>query len=199
MNDLKQLEAKLKGAVLKNKLIKITAGITGLVSILIGIWIILSLLAAIFIIPVPVKIVLMLISLGLIGFSIYHYLIKSLADDRGIIGAALELEKRHPEIKGRLVAALQFRNLNLDRTHFSPALIEMTGRQAMELTSGMDFNEIVSGHPLIKKLRSGSIPFVLAAAISLLIPGFFSNSFKQTFNPYLRVKIVSHTLSTNKL
>jgi tetratricopeptide (TPR) repeat protein len=103
--------------------------------------------------------------------------------ERNIIKAALEVEKNHPDLKGRLVAALQFRHYDLTRTNFSKALVDMTGRQALGMTSGINFNEIVSGYPLWTKLRSGAIVAGLAVIIGLLIPGIFSKAIEVYSQP----------------
>jgi len=187
MEELRQLEKQLKGAVLRKRLVLLAAGIIGLVSTGLGIFLLLSMLAALFIIPVPVKIGLLVLSLGLIVYAFIRYLAGPFFAEGDIIRAALQVEKNHPDIKGRLVAALQFRNYDTGKTNFSRALMNMTGRQALALTSGINFNEIVSGYPVWSKARSGFMIAALAVAIGLLAPGFFSDAFEVYSNPTTRV------------
>jgi hypothetical protein len=187
MVDIKQLEKRLKGAVFRKRLLLVLSGVIALTSSILGIGIILSLLAALFIIPVPLKIITLLGAVILMAFALYRSLIKSLIQEKGINSAALEMEKRHPELKGRLIAALQFSHFDSSRTNFSSALIELTRRQALELTSSLNFNEIISGYPLIKRLRSGLGVTALAVIFGLLIPGFFSNGFEVYSQPTTRV------------
>ncbi len=183
MNKLRQLEKRLKRAALRKQVILIAAGIVALLSTALGLALLLSLLAALFIIPVPVKLMLMVIGLAGMIYIFHRYLIGPFRVKKGTIKAALEVEKKHPELKGRLVAALQFRDYDLSKTNFSSALIDLTGRQAFKITSGINFNEIVSGYPLFVKLRSGLGVVILATILGFLAPGIFSNAIEVYSQP----------------
>jgi hypothetical protein len=183
MEELRHLEKKLRGAMRKKRAVLFAAGAVALISTGLGMTLMLSSVAALFIIPVPVKLGLLALSLGLVIYALYRYLVIPLQAERSIIDAALRVEKNHPDLKGRLVAALQFRHYDLSKTNFSKALIDMTGRQALKLTSGIDFNEIVSGYPLWIKLRSGAIVAGLAVVIGLLVPGIFSKAIEVYSQP----------------
>lgn len=183
MEELRQLEKKLRGAMRKKRAVLFAAGAVALISTGLGMILLLSSVAALFIIPVPVKMGLLALSLGLVIYALYRYLLMPLKTERGIIDAALRVEKNHPDLKGRLVAALQFRHYDISKTNFSKALIDMTGRQAVKMTSEIDFNEIVSGYPLWTKLRSGAIVAGLAVVIGLLVPGIFSKAIEVYSQP----------------
>ena len=183
MEELRQLEKRLRGAIRKKKAILGGAGIIALISTGIGVFLLLSSLAALFVIPVPVKIGLLALTLGTVIYALIRFLIHPLRSENNIIKAALQVEKNHPDLKGRLVAALQFRHYDLSKTNFSKVLVDMTGRQALEMTSGINFNEIVSGYPLWNKLRSGALVAALAVIIGLLIPGIFSNALEVYSQP----------------
>lgn len=176
MEELRQLEKRLAGAIGKKRLILTLAGLTATLTIGLGLILLLSSVAALFIVPVPVKLVLLVISLGLMLYGLYQYLFIPLQAEKDIIKAAVQIEQNHPDLKGRLVAALQFRHFDFSKTNFSQALVDLTGAQAMELTAGIDFNEIVSGYPLIRKARSGAVMAVLVIVIGFLVPGIFTNA-----------------------
>lgn len=183
MEELRQLEKRLKGAIRRKRAVYFAAGVMALISTGVGLFLLLSSIAALFIIPVPIKIALLALSLGLVIYALYQYMVIPLRSEKNIIRAALQIEKNHPEIKGRMVAALQFRHYDLSKTNFSKALIDMTGRQALELTSGINFNEIVSGYPLWTKVRSGAAVAALAVIIGLLVPGIFSKAIEVYSQP----------------
>jgi len=187
MNDLQQLAQRLNRAIFRKRVVLIIAGLIGLISTMLAISLALSSLAALFIIPVPVKIGLMILGVGMVAYALYRFVVIPIRSERGIHRAALQIERNHPDLKGRLIAALQFRDLDLNNINFSKALIDMTGRQATELTDHIDFNEIVSGYPVYRKLRSGAIIGGLALILGLLVPGFFSNAIDVYSQPTTRV------------
>jgi len=176
MEDIRELEKKLHGVIVRKKLIAILAGLAALVTAGAAAAILLSALAAVLIIPAPVKFSILILILILALYACYRYLYKPIKSTSGVIGAALGIEKKHPELKGRLVAALQFRDLDIERMNFSPALINLTARQALDLTAGINFNEIVSGYPLWRRLRSAAIVAIIFTVLAFMVPGFFSNA-----------------------
>lgn len=187
MEQLLQLERQLRGAIRKNRIILFVAGIVAIISTFLGLGLLLSAIAAVIILPVYLKLFLIASAGGLLIFAIYRYLYKPVVRGGDLISAALKIEKKHPYLKNRLVAALQFRNLNIEKTHFSQTLIDMTGKQALELTRTINFNEIVSGYPLFRKIRSGSAIAVLAILTAVLAPGIFSNAIDVYSKPTVRV------------
>jgi len=187
MNELTQLEKKLAQAVVRKQAVVWLAGLAVMVTVLAALALGLSLLAAAFIIPIPVKVILLAGSMIGLGYAFYRYALLPARRERGIIKAALHLEDRHPELKGRLVAALQFRDLDITRTNFSQALVDLTVRQALDLTQGIDFNEIVSGATLRRKLRPAIVATAAAVLIGLVWPGLFSTAFAVYSQPLTRV------------
>lgn len=176
MEELKRLESRLAGAIRRKKIVLGLAGLAALASILLGLMLILSSLAAILIVPVPIKLALLMISPLVLLYGGYRFLYYPIQSEADPIRAAVEIEKKHPDLKGRLVAALQFRHFDFSKTNFSQALIDLTGRQALELTAGTNFNEIVSGYPLYRKARATVAIAALTVVIGFLVPGIFSNA-----------------------
>ncbi len=183
MHELLQIEKRLRQAIWRNRLILLMAGLAGVLSVCLGIWLLLSSIAALAILPVLVKISLMSIAAILLVWALFKFIVTPIKNSGDLIQAALAIEKKHPELKDRLVAALQFRDMDFSKTNFSSALIDMTGRQAEELTSGINFNELVSGHPLMQKLKSGAVMAVLVILVGFLVPGMFSNAIEVYSKP----------------
>ncbi|MFH1699759.1 MAG: hypothetical protein ABIE07_04150 [Candidatus Zixiibacteriota bacterium] len=187
MEKLIQLEKRLKGAIRKNRVILFGAGIVATISTIIGLGLFLSAIAAVIILPVFLKLSLMAITCGFLIFAIIRYVYKPVKKGGDLISAALMIEQKHPNLKNRLVAALQFRDFNFEKTNFSPALVDMTGKQALELTRDINFNEIISGYPLYRKIRSGAVVVILAVLTAVLAPGIFSNALEVYSHPTTRI------------
>jgi hypothetical protein len=187
MNELTNLEKRLARTVVRKQAVIWLAGLAVVLTVMAAIILVLALLAAAFIMPVAVKVVLLGGSIIGLGYAFYRYAVVPAGRERGIIRAALQLEEKHPELKGRLVAALQFRSLNITRTNFSQALVDLTIRQALDLAERIDFDEIVSGAMLYKKLRPAVVVTVAAVVIGLLAPGLFSTAFDVYSRPLTRV------------
>ncbi|UCD94718.1 MAG: hypothetical protein JSU69_01310, partial [Candidatus Zixiibacteriota bacterium] len=97
---------------------------------------------------------------------------------------AIKLEKKFPQLKGRLIAALQFStDSSLAGLGYSVSLIKATLRQAEELTRDLNFNHIISVYPVWRSLRSAAVAVTAAVALLVLFPGFFSYSYKVYSNP----------------
>lgn len=183
INVLEKIEKRLKRVVNLRRLISGLAGLLAVSTLSLGLFLLLASLSAIFILPALVKIPLMLCGLSLILWSVYRYIIAPVKKESGLIQAALRVEKKYPQLKNRLVAALQFKNLNLDKTNFSHALVAMTGRQAAEIASGINFNETISGYPVYKKIRYTFATALLVILVGYLIPGMFSSAIEVYSNP----------------
>lgn len=56
---------------------------------------------------------------------------------------ALEVEKKHPELRSVLVSFTQFKDFNAKEGQASPALLQAMRNQAISLTRPLDFNEVV--------------------------------------------------------
>nr|MBN2277786.1 hypothetical protein [candidate division Zixibacteria bacterium] len=177
------LKKRIKNILLKERLILFLAGILGTFSGLLAVWIVLSLLAGIVILPVWTKIGL----LSVAGLSTF-YAFWRLAFSRFFHGTpesvAIRLEQKFPGLKGRLIAALQFSaSPETEKIGYSPDLIEATLIQAAETANGLNFNEIVSPHTLWRNLKTLGISTALALLLLFVFPGLFSYSYQVYSNP----------------
>ncbi len=175
------LTERIKGTLFRERLTLFAGGLLGTLAGLIGITILLTALAGIFILPVWAKAAL----LGISGGGVV-YLFWRLAFSRLLKGTpestAIKLEKRYPDLKGRLIAALQFARGEIE-PGFSEALVAATLAQASDKSRSLNFNEIVSAYPVIRHLKSFGVSAVTAVLMLLIFPGLFSYSYQVYSSP----------------
>lgn len=97
---------------------------------------------------------------------------------------ALAVEHRNPELKNRLIAALQL----ADRARANPEgysldLIDLTIRQAMEMCSGIDFAAALDRARVKRSARFAGIGVGSGLLLALLFPGLASRSWQAYSNP----------------
>ncbi|SVE59361.1 uncharacterized protein METZ01_LOCUS512215, partial [marine metagenome] len=80
---------------------------------------------------------------------------------------ALEVEKKHPELRSVLVSFTQFKDFKVDKTQASPELLEAMRKQAITLTRPLDFREVVDFGQLkrLAIVSLASIAFFLAISV----------------------------------
>ncbi len=177
------LKKRIKNTLLRERIILFSAGMIGTLAGSIVIWVILSLLAGVVVLPVWTKVLLLILSFGGI-----LYLFWKVAFVRIFWGSAektaLKLERKFPELKGRLIAALQF--ARMDEKHaagFSNDLMLATLLQAEEKSTGLNFDEVVSAYPLWHNLRNMGLTVALALVLLFVFPGLFSYSYEVYSKP----------------
>ncbi|MBI5267645.1 MAG: hypothetical protein HY851_10475, partial [candidate division Zixibacteria bacterium] len=108
---------------------------------------------------------------------------------------AVELEQKYTDLKGRLIAAIQFARMT-DDPGFSRELIESTHQQALERAGLIEFSSVVSYSPLWKTGRLLLAPTVLALALLFIAPGLFTYSYEVWSDPTKEVgPPISYTLT----
>jgi hypothetical protein len=141
----------------------------------------LSALANVMVLPVWLKMTLLCLTGGVTVFYFTRHAVRRLFDG-SIDGIAVSLEQRHPELKGRLIAAVQFvRSEQLPG--YSQELIAVTEQQALDKAGLVNFNEVISYYPILKtgRLLIGSA--ILAFLMLVVFPGFFGYSYEVYSNP----------------
>jgi hypothetical protein len=178
-----ELAGRIKKALFRERVLFLGVGIIALLAALTAIIIVLSILAGIFILPVGVKISLLVISaLGLI-YLFWKLAIRPLLAGN-LESTALKLEKKFPELKGRLIAALQFSQIADSKAiGFSDDLILATLAQAEEKGRPLNFNEIIPVYPVWRGLRNLSFLILTAVLLLVLFPGLFSFSYEVYSRP----------------
>ncbi|PKK83340.1 MAG: hypothetical protein CVT49_09055 [candidate division Zixibacteria bacterium HGW-Zixibacteria-1] len=177
------LVGRIKSVLLKEKLILFSAGLLGTITALLVVSILLSLMAGIIILPVWLKVGLLVMS-GLASVYIFWKLALSRLFSGSVESIAVRLEKKFPQLKGRLIAAIQFSVFaEEDRRYYSNDLIEATLVQAAENARSLNFGSVVSGYPVWRNFRTFAGMAALAVALLVVFPGFFSYSYKVYSRP----------------
>ncbi len=166
----------LQKALLKKRILLFTAGLFTTAAVVLLVSILLSLLALAVVLPVPLKISLLVLSAAIAIYFFVKHALRHFVDG-DIDSIAVELEKKHSELKGILIAAVQF-----SRTKFSHGssseLVEATISKALLQAESLNFNETLSIYPLVKTGKQLVSTVAVAAALLLFMPGLFSYSYK---------------------
>jgi len=176
-----QLVGRLKRALYKQRLVGLAGGLLVTLVALVVTSIALSLLAGLMVLPVWLKISL----LALAGLAVVYLLVRYGLTRlwRGDIdGMAVRLEEKHPELKGRLIAAVQFARMTKS-PGYSAELMAMTEEQALKRSSGLDFGQAVSHYQLLRAGRMFGVAAVVALLLFWLAPGIFTYSYEVYSNP----------------
>jgi hypothetical protein len=115
----------------------------------------------------------------------------------GVEQVACELEKRLPDLKGRLIAAVEFSQRPPGAT-YSTELVAINERQALEKAGLINFNEVLSYHPLLRSGRLVGLAVVVALLMVVVFPGFFSYTYEVYSRPTTEVAPpVAYTLAVS--
>ena len=181
VNSQSDLLKKLHAVLVKQRTVLFLAGLVTTLGAVIATAIILSLLAQIMVLPVWLKLSLMTAAgLGAL-FLFGKYAVSRLFSDN-IDNVAVGLETKHPELKGRLIAAVQFARMT-DNPGYSAELIAANEKQALDRAGLINFNEVLSFHPVLRSSKLFAVSAVLAVALLAIFPGFFSYSYEVYSNP----------------
>ena len=99
---------------------------------------------------------------------------------------ALQVERRHPDLKSILVSYVQFGQGGAAAAHaeaMSPQLVEATRRLAVVATEPIDFREIINWRDVTRVSVFSACVVLCCGAISLNWPEFFSTLFYRLLNP----------------
>jgi hypothetical protein len=172
---------RLHAVLLKQRFVLFSAGLVTTLGAVVATAILLSLFAQVMVLPVWFKIALMTAAgLGALLLFVRFALVRIF--DGNIDNVAVGLETRHPELKGRLIAAVQFARTTVT-PGYSSELIAANERQAIERAGLINFNEVLTFHPVLRSGKLLAVSVVLAVALLVLFPGFFSYSYEVYSNP----------------
>lgn len=176
-----QLIEKLKSVLLKKRLVLFFAGLIITIAAVTGTALVLSLVAQVVILPVAAKVVLLILSALVAGYFFSVYALKKVFEG-SVDSVAVELETKHPELKGLLIAAIQFARMNTN-PGYSSELLEATSDKALNVTERLNFNEAVSLYPVFRTGKYLAVSVVTAVLLLMLIPGLFSYSYEVYSSP----------------
>ncbi len=177
------LKSRIRSVLYRERMILLIAGLLGIAAVLILTTVLLSLMAAIIILPVWAKIILLILS-GISSLYLFWRLCFSRLFENSDEIMALRLEKKYPKLKGRLIAALQFTAENKQNIkEYSAPLIEATLIQAERESADLDFGVAVSASPVWNNLKKLAISGLFGLLLLMLFPQFFTNSYEVWSNP----------------
>ncbi|MFH1374268.1 MAG: DUF4175 family protein [bacterium] len=175
----------LKKVLFKQRAVMFTAGLLTTVAVLVLTILILTLVAAVMIVPVWLK-----LSLLVLATALTLVLLARLAVGRMFFGSvetvAVRLETKYPDLKGRLIAAIQFARMK-KTPGFSAELMALTEQQALRQATLVNFNQVLSFYPLLRNGRLFILSAALAVVMVLALPGLFNHSFEVYSHPTLEI------------
>ncbi|MCM2272412.1 MAG: hypothetical protein NDJ18_07670, partial [candidate division Zixibacteria bacterium] len=172
---------RLHAVLLKQRIVMFAAGLIVTLTAVALTWLLLSVVANVAVLPVWLKISMLSLAAVAAGYLFTKFALVRLFEG-SIDNVAVALEQKHPDLKGRLIAAVQF--ARMENNHgYSSDLIEVTERQAMEQAGLMRLDEVVSFYPVMKTGRYFAGAAALGALLLFLFPGFFSYSYEVYSNP----------------
>ncbi len=184
MKELKNdrmLLSKLRGILFKQRILLFLSGLLMTLTTVVVTAVGLSLLAQVMILPVWLK-VFLLVATGLTALLIFGRYALARLFKGSVENVAVSLEEKYPDLKGRLVAAVEFARLKKS-PGFSLELIDATREQALEHARLVNFNRALSYYPLLKTGRLFVVSTLVAALFVMIMPGIFSYSLEVYSNP----------------
>ncbi len=181
INSSLTLFRRLRGVLIKQRAVLFLAGLSATASVVILTSVALSFLANVVILPVWLKATLLLLSGGLTLVFFGRFAVARLFSGN-IEGVAVRLETKYPDLKGRLIAAIQFARMQAT-PGYSAELMALTERQALQKAGLVNFNEVLTFHPLLKTGRLFLLAGALAAVLVMAMPGLFSYSYDVYSHP----------------
>ena len=181
INSPENLIQKLKNILFKQRLVLFTSGILATGAAVLVTWIVLSLFASIMILPVWFKLTLLSLA-GIITFYFFLRFAVTRLFNGNLETVAVHLEEKYPELKGRLIAAIEFVRLKKS-PGYSAELVGLTITQALNKAGDINFNEVLTFSSAVKSGRNFAIAAALALAVLFIAPGFFGYSLEVYSNP----------------
>lgn len=97
---------------------------------------------------------------------------------------ALAVESRYPELKNRLIAALQLAGkARTNPEHYSLELVDLTIRQATQMSDAMDFAEALDRSRMKRSARWAGIGFGAVLLLTVLFPSLAKKSWDAYSRP----------------
>ena len=133
-------------------------------------------------IPGSGRIVLLAMNAVVLLVVLWHYWLRHLRRFDPV-RVALQVEKRHPELKSLLVSYVQLRTRSSDDSMASPRLIEAMRNQAIDSSQPIDFKQIISYVELKRVFFASVAVIVVAAGVSVRWDDHFRVLVARLLNP----------------
>jgi len=164
MAELDQIRKKLLGLRGRIYTALVLDGSARIAGALFGAVAVSFLLDRVFRLETAARAVLLLAGVGAVAFVVWRFLLRRLRRMPGEDPLAVAVEKRFPELKDRLISALQLsREADPERYGMSPQLIRDAIHDAIEPAKAVRFREIIASGRVIKAVALGAVALLLLA------------------------------------
>ncbi|MEW5796454.1 MAG: DUF4175 family protein [Candidatus Zixiibacteriota bacterium] len=180
-----ELIKRLHAVLVRQRLILFVAGLLATIAALAVVFVFLALVAYVWVLPVWFKVSLLTLSAVTVAWLAYGYAIKRMFDG-SVDSVALALESANPELKGRLIAAVQFARMKLP-AGYSSELIKAVESQVLQKSAHVDFNQVVTFQSLLRTGRNFAVTALVVLGLLAVAPGFFGYALEVYSNPTTRI------------
>ena len=147
--------------------------------------------------PLPnfVRIALLIVGIGVIGYLLYRYLVQPLQASLTLRDVALNVERSHPDLEDRLVSAVQFGNRESTdpiESHMLQRLIEDT----TERVKSIDFKATIDHSRTRKQVGIAALVVVACCVLALIFPTEIHTSLLRVLVPWEKTDPVLTTKLT---
>ncbi len=147
--------------------------------------------------PLPnfVRIALLLVGIGVIGYLLYRYLVQPLRASLTLRDVALNVERNHPDLEDRLISAVQFGNRESAdpiESHMLQRLIEDT----TERVKGIDFKATIDHSRTRKQVGIAALVIAACCVLALIFPTEIHTSLLRVLVPWEKTDPVLTTKLT---
>ena len=147
--------------------------------------------------PLPnfVRIALLIVGIGVIGYLLYRYLVQPLRESLTLRDVALNVERNHPDLEDRLVSAVQFGNRESTdpvESHMLQRLLEDT----TERVKGIDFKATIDHSRTRKQVGIAALVVVACCVLALIFPTEIHTSLLRVLVPWEKTAPVLTTKLT---
>lgn len=179
--DSTKLIERLRGALWRQRLVLLAAGLLATIATVTGMALLLALVAGVMIVPVWLKVSLLVLTAAITVYALVRFVAGRFWHG-SVDQMAIRLEQLYPQLKGRLVASVQFARMTTT-PGYSSDLMTMTTSQAVERSAQVDFTRSVTAGPIWRSGRAFLGAAALAALVMLVSPGLFRHSLEVYSNP----------------
>ncbi len=197
-NNIQQLVGRLQSLLWTQRLISASAGAVLALAALGGVWTVLVLVAALATLPVWFKVSLLTLSLLAVAFVVWRFSITSLFQgDVDLV--ASRLEKRFSQLKGRLIAAVQFQqDPESLPAGTSPELVDLTARQTLEISKSIELKKSLN-YSAVRRFWKPAVSLAAIVTLSLVFaPEYNSHALAVYSKPLVEIAPpLGYTLSAS--
>ncbi|MGB8658484.1 MAG: DUF4175 family protein [Candidatus Zixiibacteriota bacterium] len=157
---------------------KVIQGILIFISLGLGLGLVGLLANSIFVFPVAARVAYLGAAALLLMSFFSYFCLRPIVHQPSLNDLALKVEVRFPELKNRLIAALQLvKNLKENPEGYSTDMIMAVIEQADSICGRLNLKEIINTDPLKEMGRIASLLAAFSLVFALIFPGAFRNSF----------------------